>query len=293
MQEFEYLYTMSLNTMSLNTMSINTMSINTKSKYGLSPIYDINNKWEIGVDEAGRGPMFGRLYVAAVILPKGDQSEWAEVRDSKKIHSHSKIRNLAAFIKERSVAWHVHFIEHDVIDSINIRQAVLQAMHVCIRAVMDQIRETYAGCCDGLVESVYQREYMLLIDGNDFKPFMVFNEAAGSLVEVPHVTIEGGDNLYTAIAAASILAKVGRDDYIIELCEKYPLLISRYGLNTNMGYGTKNHLDGIREHGICQFHRRTYGLCKTAKYSEILAKSADDVADSLANEPVVLDSQLK
>jgi ribonuclease HII len=242
----------------------------------LNTFYDINNKWEIGVDEAGRGPLFGRLYVAAVILPKDASFCHKDIRDSKKITSHKKIRELAKYIKDNSVAWYVHYIEADVIDEINIRQAVLKAMHVCIRTVMEtntinqmanSITTTSAN--SNIHDNAYHNEYMLLIDGNDFKPYMVYDEAGDILQQIPHVTIEGGDNLYTPIAAASILAKVDRDDYIANLCSQYPDLSTRYGLNTNMGYGTKTHLAGILTHGITQWHRRTYGCCKTAAYSPL------------------------
>jgi ribonuclease HII len=83
------------------------------------------------------------------------------------------------------------------------------------------------------------------------------------LEQVPHETVEGGDNTYSSIAAASILAKTARDEYILELCEQYPELKTRYGLDKNMGYGPKLHMDGIREHGISQWHRTTYGICKS------------------------------
>jgi len=236
-----------------------------KQTIQLNTMYDINNKWEIGVDEAGRGPLFGRLYVAAVILPKDASFCHKDIRDSKKIHSHKKIRELAKYIKDNSVAWYVHYIEADVIDEINIRQAVLKAMHVCIRNVMETNTINQMISADSH-EQAYHNEYMLLIDGNDFKPCMVYDEAGDILQQIPHVTIEGGDNLYTPIAAASILAKVDRDDYIADLCSQYPDLSTRYGLNTNMGYGTKTHLAGILAHGITQWHRRTYGCCKTAAY---------------------------
>ena len=100
----------------------------------------------------------------------------------------------------------------------------------------------------------------LLIDGNNFKPLlMVKND---ELQSVPHVCIKGGDNKYTAIAAASILAKVERDLYIESLCKENPTLSEYYGLDKNKGYGTRQHLDGIRKYGISQWHRKTYGICK-------------------------------
>jgi ribonuclease HII len=113
------------------------------------------------------------------------------------------------------------------------------------------------------------REIMLLVDGNDFTPHMVYNEVDQTIREIPFETIEGGDNTYTCIAAASILAKNERDTYMEELCKEHPLLNERYGLAKNMGYGTKIHREAIDTHGITQWHRKTYGMCKTARYSPI------------------------
>lgn len=226
----------------------------------LQPYYDIVNQFEIGVDEAGRGPLFGRLYVAAAILPKDDSFRHGDIRDSKKYTSKTKITELSDYIKANSVAWAIHYIEADEIDKINIRQAVLKAMHECIRQAIQSTKGNVS-------------DYFLLIDGNDFRPYTIFDETTGELQCYKHETIEGGDNLYTPIAAASILAKVARDEYVAELCEKHPELDARYKLSTNMGYGTKLHLDGILEHGITQWHRRSYGRCKEADYNLILEES--------------------
>ena len=103
----------------------------------------------------------------------------------------------------------------------------------------------------------------LIIDGNDFIPYRYNNET------LPHQCVEKGDNTYSFIAAASILAKCAHDEYIEELCNEYPILDERYGLKANVGYGTKKHMDGIKEYGITQWHRKTYGCCKSAKYSPI------------------------
>jgi ribonuclease HII len=234
----------------------------------LEKIYDIGNRFEIGVDEAGRGPLFGRLYVAATVLPKDDSFKHELMRDSKKIHSRKKIKDIAAYIKESSLAWHIHYVEAGIIDQINIRQAVLMAMHECVKNVMMKLQQQRSLSFDSSKDS-YIRDYMLLVDGNDFTPHIIFDEKTQSLQEIPYETIEGGDNKYTCIAAASILAKNERDTYMEELCENYPLLNDRYGLAKNMGYGTKLHRDGITEYGITQWHRKTYGMCKTAKYCPI------------------------
>ena len=102
----------------------------------LQPYFDINNVYEIGVDECARGPLFGRLYVAAAILPKDNSFSHSEMKDSKKIHSMKKMRELSDYIKANSTAWYIHYIEPDVIDKINIRQAVLQGMRECIKQVL-------------------------------------------------------------------------------------------------------------------------------------------------------------
>jgi ribonuclease HII len=223
--------------------------------------FDTNNEYEIGVDEAGRGPLFGRLYVAAVILPK-DGLNNPNIKDSKKIKSKKKMAELAALIKTKARAWAVHYIEHDVIDNINIRQAVFQGMHETIKQ------------CLNSVEDVFHSKILLIIDGNDFKPYSLYDQKEDRLMTLHHETVEQGDNMYQAIAAASILAKYSRDLYIEELCCQYPELSQRYTLDKNMGYGTRAHLDGISEHGISQWHRRTYGRCKEAKVNPLQESSA-------------------
>ena len=210
-----------------------------------------NNKYEIGIDEAGRGPLFGRLYVAAVVLPKDSSFRHEDMKDSKKFHSKKKIQQVAEYIKTNSIAWSVKYVEPEIIDDINIRQAVFKGMHECIRDVINKLH----------AESDETTGIMLLVDGNDFKPFTLYDDDKEEILALNHQTIEGGDNKYTSIAAASILAKVERDQYIADLCERYPELSSRYKIDTNMGYGTKVHLDGILEHGITQWHRKTYGRC--------------------------------
>jgi ribonuclease HII len=230
----------------------------------LAKIYDEINRFEIGIDEAGRGPLFGRLYVAAAILPKDNTFQHEKMRDSKTIKSRKKIQELANYIKENAVAWHIHYVDASVIDTINIRQAVLMAMHECAKQVIAQLQSISYNQKISEDLPAYEREYMLLVDGNDFTPHMIYDETTQSLNEIPHETVEGGDNKYTCIAAASILAKNERDTYMEELCNTYPLLNERYGLAKNMGYGTKLHRDGIAEYGITQWHRKTYGICKTA-----------------------------
>ena len=222
----------------------------------LSSCYKPEFNCEIGVDEAGRGPMFGRLYVAGAVLPKDDSFHHDWMKDSKKFSSKKKIKNVSDYIKENAVAYSIQYIEHSVIDEINIRQSVHRGMHESIREIFTK-------------SNVDRDNTFLLIDGNDFKPYTFYDENREEIRAIPHETIEGGDNKYTAIAAASILAKVARDEYIDALCEEYPQLVERYGLDKNKGYGTKQHMDGIREFGITQWHRKTYGLCRNSKINPV------------------------
>ena len=207
--------------------------------------YNDDNIIEIGIDEVGRGPMFGRVYTAAVILPK-EGFEHSKMKDSKKFHSKKKINEVSEYIKENAIAWSIQWEDEKVIDKINIRNATHSAMHKAIKEIYDKEND---------------KNYVLLVDGNDFKPYIVIKE--NILEQVSHVCIEGGDNKYTSIAAASILAKVARDAYIDELCVLNPELIEKYDLSNNKGYGTKKHMDGISEHGITEWHRRSFGICKT------------------------------
>jgi ribonuclease HII len=213
--------------------------------------------YEIGIDEAGRGPLFGRLYVAGVVLPKDDLFDSKGIRDSKKITSKKKILELSEYIKSHALSWHIQYVESDVIDKINIRQAVLQGMRECVKQNIVNVQQK-------TISNNISNEFFILVDGNDFSPYLQFDERTETMKTIPHETITGGDNLYVAIAAASILAKVARDAYIEDLCAQYPQLSELYGLDTNMGYGTKTHLDGIRKYGITKWHRKTYGSCKTA-----------------------------
>ena len=207
--------------------------------------YNDDNIIEIGIDEVGRGPMFGRVYTAAVILPK-EGFDHSKMKDSKKFHSKKKINEVSEYIKENAIAWSIQWEDEKVIDKINIRNATHSAMHKAIKEIYDKEND---------------KNYVLLVDGNDFKPYIVIKE--NILEQVSHVCIEGGDNKYTSIAAASILAKVARDAYIDELCVLHPELIEKYDLSNNKGYGTKKHMDGISEHGITEWHRRSFGICKT------------------------------
>ena len=240
---------------------------------------------EIGLDEAGRGPLFGRLFVGGVVLPfRGGSSiaggegavddfhyDW--MKDSKKFYSHQKRAEVAAYIRENALAYHVAFVEASEIDEINILNAVYKGMHECVREIAGQLRAKGldGGGSGGLWK---EKEGMfLLVDGNLFEPVMEWNGATERYDIPDFVTVEGGDNKYCSIAAASILAKVAHDEYILDMCSKYPELETRYGLLKGMGYATKAHLEGIQKHGISQWHRRTFGVnCRNAAICPVVLR---------------------
>lgn len=207
---------------------------------------------ECGIDEAGRGPMFGRVYAGLVVLPKDDSFDHLQMKDSKKFHSKNKkiIEQVAEYIKANAIAWAVEYEDEQTIDEINILQATQSAMHKCIKTVLTKIPELQ-------IENI-----LLLVDGNYFKPYTVLNKTKTKMETIRYQMIEGGDNKYTSIAAASILAKVARDTYINDLCALNPELIEHYGIDSNKGYGSKKHMDGIKQHGITKWHRKTFGICK-------------------------------
>ena len=226
----------------------------------LSKFYvEDTNIFEIGVDEVGRGPLFGRVYTAAVILPKDDSFNHSLMKDSKKFHSKGKIEEVANYIKQNAVAWYIGFEDEKTIDEINILQATQQSMRKSILEVRQQFNKKMKS--DGKEERT-DYSYNLLIDGNYFNPITFLNKKTNKIETIPYKTIEGGDNKYTAIAAASILAKVERDKYIKDLCVQNPTLAEYYCIDSNKGYGAKKHMDGIKEHGITIWHRRSFGICK-------------------------------
>ena len=178
---------------------------------------------EAGCDEAGRGCLAGSVYAAAVILPKDFKNEL--LNDSKQLTEHQRYA-LREVIEKEALAWAVGVVTPAEIDEINILNASL-AMH---RAV------------DGLK----LKPQHLLIDGNRFKKYQ----------DVPHTTVVKGDGKYLSIAAASILAKTYRDDYMKALHEEYPY----YDWSSNKGYPTKKHRAAIREYGTTPYHRMTFNL---------------------------------
>ena len=184
----------------------------------------LRRKIEAGCDEAGRGCLAGSVYAAAVILPEGYQNEL--LNDSKQL-SEKKRYQLREIIERDAVAWAVGIVTPDEIDKINILNASILAMH----RALDQLKV---------------RPEAIIVDGNRFKPYQ----------KLPHTTIVKGDGKYLAIAAASILAKTYRDDYMNQLAEEYP----QYDWLSNKGYPTKKHREAIKQFGITPYHRKSYNL---------------------------------
>ena len=225
---------------------------------------------EIGIDEAGRGPMFGRVYSAAVVLPINNEFKYELLKDSKKFSSEKKILEVAEYIKTNSLFWYVSYEDEKVIDSINIRNATHSAMHKAISKIIlnySNNKNEEKNKSISLNNSANDLFY-LLVDGNDFKHYTYLCELSNMLKQINHVLIEGGDNKYCSIAAASILAKVERDKYIKEICNNFPKLDLYYGLSSNKGYGTSKHMEGIKKYGISKWHRTTYGCCKEASIND-------------------------
>lgn len=179
---------------------------------------------EAGCDEAGRGCLAGSVFAAAVILPPDYENEL--LNDSKKL-TDRKRKQLREIIEHDAVDWAVGIVEPGEIDEINILNASILAMH----RALDQLKV---------------RPEAMIVDGNRFKPYR----------DLPYTTIVKGDGKYLSIAAASILAKTYRDDYMDRLAEDYP----QYDWKSNKGYPTKKHRQAIRECGITPFHRRSFTL---------------------------------
>ena len=218
--------------------------------------FDDKDTIEIGVDEVGRGPMFGPVYTGAVVLPKDSEDfDYSLLKDSKKFTSRKKLLAAAEYIKENALFWSVTFESEKTIDKINILQATLNSMHKSISNILEKMTDDE------------QKNVFLTVDGNQFRPYSTMMN--DELYTIPHECFKGGDDLYSSIAAASILAKVERDNYILDLCEKFPKLKEYYSIDSNKGYGAKVHLDGIKQYGITKWHRRTFGACRTADIIQI------------------------
>ncbi len=177
-----------------------------------------------GIDEAGRGPLFGPVVAACVVLPKGCLIEG--VNDSKKL-SEKKREELFDEIKEKAVAWGVGIVDNNTIDEINILEATRKAMHEAVASLK-------------------------------VKPDYIFIDAEKHVdtCGIPYLPIIKGDALSINISCASIIAKVTRDRMIDELAKEYP----EYGLEKHKGYGTKEHTDAIKKYGLTPLHRKSF--CK-------------------------------
>lgn len=181
-------------------------------------------KVEAGCDEAGRGCLAGSVYAAAVIFPEDYQN--AELNDSKQL-TDKRRKQLREIIEHDAIAWAIGVVTPDEIDKMNILNASILAMH----RALDQLKV---------------RPEAIIVDGNRFKPYQ----------NLPHTTIVKGDGKYLSIAAASILAKTYRDDYMDLLAQTYP----QYDWLSNKGYPTKKHREAIRKYGITPFHRKTFNM---------------------------------
>lgn len=183
-----------------------------------------NNFIEAGCDEAGRGCYAGPVFAAAVILKKNFFHPI--LNDSKQL-SEKQRKYLRPVIEEQAISFAVAVVDQEEIDQINILQASIKAMHLAI-------------------DKLIKRPTLLLVDGNRFVPYG----------NVQHVCIIKGDGLYASIAAASILAKTYRDDYMENLHKQFPV----YNWQQNKGYGTKEHRNAILQHGLCTYHRQSFNI---------------------------------
>ena len=185
---------------------------------------------EAGCDEAGRGPLAGSVFAAAVILPQDFANE--VLNDSKQLTEHQRYA-LREVIEREALAWAVAEVTAEEIDRINILQASILGMH---RAL-------------GKLSIVPEH---ILVDGNKWKPYI----PEGGLLEIPARTVVKGDATYMSIAAASILAKTYRDDYMLRLDKEYPM----YHWDENKGYPTAAHYEAIKQYGVTPYHRKTFNL---------------------------------
>jgi len=201
------------------------MSYSTGMKHTLLRFQE-QGAMECGLDECGRGSLAGPVVAAAVVWTEEEGELDHHIRDSKKLNSRQR-EEMAAYIKDQAIDWSIQFIDHETIDNINILQATMKAMHKCL----DEIRVPF--------ESI-------LVDGDKFQSYN----------GIPHTCVVKGDDTYMSIAAASILAKTARDAYMQEMHKKY----SVYKWNSNVGYGTLEHMKAIETHGLSPLHRKTF--CK-------------------------------
>ena len=221
---------------------------------------------EIGVDEVGRGCLFGPVCTAAVAIP--DDMPFLlnprnVIKDSKKLSKLQRER-LYKFILGHATYVEVTMTTNQEIDESNILRATMKSMHQSITKVL-HTHHIKTG------KSISAVSTQLLIDGTYFEPFL-FDKT----IMIPHVCVPQGDAHYLAIACASIIAKVTRDRWIKSIVEVNPTWKEKYGFHTNMGYGTKAHMDGIKEHGVTEYHRMSFAPCGNRRVVTCLIEDSDD-----------------
>uniref|UniRef100_A0A6C0BUW7 Ribonuclease HII n=1 Tax=viral metagenome TaxID=1070528 RepID=A0A6C0BUW7_9ZZZZ len=199
--------------------------------------YYEKNKIELGIDEAGRGCLIGPVCISGVILGDIETNPPPyKIRDSKKCSP--KIRKiLREYIETNSIAFSVQLIDEKTIDKLNILKATMKGMHLCVDDITKQIN----------IDTI-------LVDGNQFDPYLDEN-----FESINHICIPKGDDKYLNIAAASILAKEYHDEYIEKLVNENPVL-NNYKLLNNKGYGTKDHINAIKEYGHTNWHRKSFKI---------------------------------
>lgn len=198
---------------------------------------------EVGIDEVGRGCLFGPVCSAGCIWLDEDPinsniNKDYTIKDSKKC-SEKNLNKLNEYILDNSIAYSINLVHNDIIDKINILQSTYKCMHMCLDDITSYIN----------IDNI-------LVDGNNFKEY--FNNK-GEFID--YICVINGDNKYKSIACASILAKKYRDNYIDKLVKDNPELI-KYDIHNNKGYGTKKHIDAIKEYGLTKWHRKSFGICK-------------------------------
>ena len=200
----------------------------------------------MGVDEAGRGPLLGPVFAAAVILKPGVCTKESGIKDSKLYHSRKGLEIAQRKVLAAARVIGVGSASVAEIDSMNIRRATHLAMHRAIASGLEQLGSE-------------REKVKLYIDGNDFTPYS--RPGIDTIDGVPYECVVKGDSKVDAISAASIIAKVSRDQEVIRLCEELPELRDIYGADRHKGYGTRQHLDAIAKHGVTAHHRLSFRPC--------------------------------
>lgn len=209
----------------------------------------------IGVDEAGRGPLFGRVYTGATTFYFNNNIDKSSLKDSKK-YTKKKLIETHDYINNNISVICFDYADHKEIDKFNILQATQNSMHRCIYNLITQIIEKIKEKNEFNID-IFSK-IKILVDGNYFKPFHYnYNN---NIYFINHECIVKGDQLHKEISAASIIAKVERDNYIIDFIDKNPEYEEKYNLLSNKGYGTKKHIEGIRKYGYSDFHRKSFKL---------------------------------